>query len=34
MSIFQYFMFCINEDQWPAMGGHDALHIGAIEDEL
>lgn len=34
MSMFQYFMFCLNEDHWPAAGGHEVLHPGVIEDAI
>lgn len=34
MFIYQYFMFCLCEDHWPAAGWYEVLPIGLIEDEI
>lgn len=34
MFIYQYFMFCLCEDYWPAAGWYEVLPIGLIEDEI
>ena len=34
MSIFEYFMFCLREQQWPAPVTDNQLPAGLFSDEL
>lgn len=34
MSIFNYFMFCLREQQWPAPVSDSQLPDGLLNDEL